>query len=195
MEKDKSNEKNTKSDSKSSSESSKKTDNSTDKIIDDVKDAAKKGIENVKEAIDDLGIDTDEIKQNIKEGAFKIKEKAKEFAKDIDENTKEFQEEAKSAGSDFKKGANEAYEQLTDQDGSKRILVGILAIILGPLGIHKFVLGYTKEGIIMLLVTLVSFGIGAWLTGLIGLIEGIIYLTKSEKEFYQTYQVNKKAWF
>ncbi len=195
MEKDKSNKKNTKSGSKSSSESSKKTDNNTEKIIDDIKGAAKKGIENIKDAIDNLGIDSDEIKQNIKESASNIKEKAKEFAKDFDENTKEFQKEAKSAGSDFKKGANEAYEELTNQNESKRILVGILAIILGYLGIHKFVLGYTKEGIIMLLVTLVSFGIGAWLTGLIGLIEGIIYLTKSDKEFYQTYQVNKKAWF
>jgi hypothetical protein len=31
-------------------------------------------------------------------------------------------------------------------------------------------------------------------TALLGL-EGIIYLTKSDEEFYQTYQVNKKGWF
>jgi hypothetical protein len=30
------------------------------------------------------------------------------------------------------------------------------------------------------------------LTSLLGLIEGIIYLTKSDEEFYQTYQVGKK---
>jgi hypothetical protein len=32
-------------------------------------------------------------------------------------------------------------------------------------------------------------------TALLGFIEGIIYLTKSDEEFYQTYQVNKKGWF
>ena len=35
------------------------------------------------------------------------------------------------------------------------------------------------------------FGIG----GIIGLIEGIIYLTKSDADFIQTYQVGKKEWF
>jgi len=38
-------------------------------------------------------------------------------------------------------------------------------------------------------------GIGAAITGLIGLIEGIIYLTKTDEEFYQTYQAGKKTWF
>ncbi|MGB0744701.1 MAG: TM2 domain-containing protein, partial [Opitutales bacterium] len=36
----------------------------------------------------------------------------------------------------------------------KKIVAGILGILLGALGIHKFVLGYTKEGVIMLLVTI-----------------------------------------
>jgi hypothetical protein len=30
---------------------------------------------------------------------------------------------------------------------------------------------------------------------LIGLIEGIIYLTKSDAEFIQIYQVQKRGWF
>jgi hypothetical protein len=34
-----------------------------------------------------------------------------------------------------------------------------------------------------------------WLMGVLGLIEGIIYLTKSDEEFYNTYQVGKKPWF
>ena len=73
---------------------------------------------------------------------------------------------------------------------NKKIVSGILAILLGYLGIHKFYLGYTKEGLIQLLLGLL-FGIG----GLIGIIEGIIYLTKSDEDFYQTYQVGKKGWF
>jgi TM2 domain-containing membrane protein YozV len=79
------------------------------------------------------------------------------------------------------------------------MLAGILAIILGSLGIHKFILGYQKEGIIMIAVTLVvgffTCGIGASLMGIVGLIEGIIYLTKSDAEFYNTYQVGRKPWF
>jgi TM2 domain-containing membrane protein YozV len=78
---------------------------------------------------------------------------------------------------------------------SKRVISGVLGIILGALGIHKFILGYTAEGIIMLLLSVLTCGIGAYLMGLIGLIEGIIYLTKSDEEFIQVYQVNKKGWF
>ena len=81
------------------------------------------------------------------------------------------------------------------QQSSKRVVAGILGIILGSLGIHKFILGYTTEGIIMLILTVVTCGLAGWLLGIIGLIEGIIYLTKSDEEFIQTYQVNKKGWF
>ena len=78
------------------------------------------------------------------------------------------------------------------KEDNKRIAAGILAIILGPFGIHKFLLGYTKEGIIWLFLSLISF---ATLTGLLGLIEGIIYLTKSDEEFIKTYQIGRKPWF
>lgn len=76
------------------------------------------------------------------------------------------------------------------QEENKKIIAGILAILVGYLGIHKFYLGYTKEGIIQLLLGLLL-GIG----GIIGIIEGIIYLTKSDQEFYQTYQRGYKGWF
>lgn len=89
------------------------------------------------------------------------------------------------------------------QQSSKRIAAGILAILLGQFGIHKFVLGYTNEGIILLGLTLISYVlmcvvIGAFLVfipAIIGVIEGIIYLTKSDEEFVYTYQTNKKGWF
>ncbi|WP_299155778.1 NINE protein [uncultured Tenacibaculum sp.] len=82
---------------------------------------------------------------------------------------------------------------------SKRVLAGILAIVLGGLGIHKFILGYTKEGIIMLVGTfilgIITCGIAAWVVAVIGLVEGIIYLTKSDEEFIYTYQTNDRGWF
>ena len=81
------------------------------------------------------------------------------------------------------------------KEENKKMLAGILAIILGPFGVHKFVLGYTKEGLIMLLITVLTCGIGAVVTSVIGLIEGIIYLTKSDDEFYEMYQAGQKPWF
>ncbi|WP_264525683.1 TM2 domain-containing protein [Flavobacterium sp. N502536] len=55
------------------------------------------------------------------------------------------------------------------REENKKVVAGILAILLGFLGIHKFYLGYNKEG--------------------------IIYLTRTDEEFYQTYQVGQKGWF
>ncbi|PXY40067.1 hypothetical protein DMB65_14865 [Flavobacterium cheongpyeongense] len=77
------------------------------------------------------------------------------------------------------------------REENKKVLAGVLGIVLGGFGVHKFVLGYTQEGIIQLIVTLVTCGMGS----LIGFVEGIIYLTKTDEDFYQTYQVGKKGWF
>jgi TM2 domain-containing membrane protein YozV len=77
----------------------------------------------------------------------------------------------------------------------KKVAAGVCGILIGALGVHKFILGLTTPGIIMLLVSVLTCGIGAVPMGIIGLIEGIIYLTKSDEEFYQLYGVNKKGWF
>ena len=69
--------------------------------------------------------------------------------------------------------------------------IPVLGILFGSLGIHKFVLGYNKEGFIQILISFLTCGAA----GIIGFIEGIIYLTKSDEEFYQTYQVGKRPWF
>ncbi len=71
----------------------------------------------------------------------------------------------------------------------KKLVAGILAILLGGFGVHKFYLGYTKEGVIQLLLSLVCIG------GIIGIIEGIIYLTKTDQEFVATYVTGRKPWF
>ena len=78
---------------------------------------------------------------------------------------------------------------------NKKLIAGLLGILLGTFGVHKFVLGYQKEGMIMLLVTILTCGIGAGVMGIIGLIEGILYLTKTDEEFYEMYQLNQKTWF
>jgi TM2 domain-containing membrane protein YozV len=82
---------------------------------------------------------------------------------------------------------------------SNKIAAGIFGILLGGLGIHKFILGYTGAGLIMLLVTIVggilTCGIAAGVMHIIGLIEGIIYLTKSDEEFVRVYVDGRKEWF
>jgi TM2 domain-containing membrane protein YozV len=82
---------------------------------------------------------------------------------------------------------------------SNRVLVGILAIVLGGLGVHKFILGYQKAGIIMVCVTIFTpmflHGYGAGAMWVVGIIEGIMYLMKSDQDFYNTYVAHKKEWF
>ena len=76
-----------------------------------------------------------------------------------------------------------------------KLVAGLLAILLGSLGIHKFYLGYTGTGVLMLLVSILTLGLGAVVMEIIGIIEGILYLSKSDYEFYQTYEVGQKKWF
>jgi TM2 domain-containing membrane protein YozV len=78
---------------------------------------------------------------------------------------------------------------LPHYDSSKKVTAGILAILLGGLGVHKFYLGYTAEGIIMILLLFCG------ISPIIGLVEGIIYLTKSDPDFYWTYEAARKPWF
>jgi TM2 domain-containing membrane protein YozV len=77
----------------------------------------------------------------------------------------------------------------------KKLAAGICGILLGHLGIHKFILGLTTPGIIMLLATLLTCGIAWPVMHIIGIIEGIMYLSKSDEEFYRLYAVEKKGWF
>lgn len=78
---------------------------------------------------------------------------------------------------------------------TNRMAAGIFGILLGWLGVHKFVLGYVGEGLIMLFVTLLTFGFGGIVMFVVGVIEGVIYLTKTDQEFHAIYEVGRKAWF
>ena len=78
----------------------------------------------------------------------------------------------------------------------------LLALFLGGFGSHKFYLGYTGPAILYLLTFTVGWFI-LWILlyiptiilAIIAFVEGIIYITKSEEEFHETYVVNKKTWF
>jgi TM2 domain-containing membrane protein YozV len=78
---------------------------------------------------------------------------------------------------------------------SSKIAAGVCGILLGSLGVHKFILGYTGAGLIMLLVTVLTCFIASPVMHIVGLIEGILYLTKSDEEFVRTYVDGRKEWF
>lgn len=82
---------------------------------------------------------------------------------------------------------------------NKKLAAGLTGIFLGAFGVHKFILGYTKPAIIMLVVSLaggvVTCGVASFVMGVIGLVEGIIYLTKTNEEFEATYLDAEKSWF
>lgn len=73
----------------------------------------------------------------------------------------------------------------------KKLVCGLLALLLPAFAIHRFMLGDVVGGIVRILLN-IACGAGA----IISFIEGIIYLTKSDEEFVETY-INepKKGWF
>jgi TM2 domain-containing membrane protein YozV len=81
--------------------------------------------------------------------------------------------------------------QMPPNVSNTKLAAGLCGILLGGLGVHKFILGYTTEGIITIVASLLTCGVFS----LVSLIEGILYLVKSEQEFYETYMLNKKPWF
>lgn len=148
-----------------------------------------------------LSDDLNDMLGDAKEGAKKAADKAGEFAEEAKEKAKEFADEAKETASEFAESAKETFDNVSGDN--KKILAGILGIFLGWAGAHKFILGYNKEGFILLGIFLLSIPLMCIIVGaftiyipvIIGIIEGIIYLTKSDAEFYNTYQAGKKPWF
>lgn len=79
-----------------------------------------------------------------------------------------------------------------------KVVAALLAFFLGLFGVHKFYLGRTTAGVIMLLcgtIGWVLFAIPPMVVGLIAFIEFIIYLTKSDQQFYQDYVIGDRSWF
>jgi len=90
-------------------------------------------------------------------------------------------------------------DQSWDEIKSKRTTAGILAILFGYLGVHKFILGYSTEGFILLAVSIfggiITCGLALTFTAIIAIIEGIIILTKTPEEFKRLYIDKKTGWF
>jgi TM2 domain-containing membrane protein YozV len=115
---------------------------------------------------------------------------------------------ARGASVDFETEGNQAksvYLALGSATGAKskdKLAAGLLAILLGGFGIHKFYLGFTGPGLVFLLVNTVGWLVTWFLLFIpnlvlwvIALVEGIIYLTRTDEEFERLYVIEKKEWF
>ena len=89
-----------------------------------------------------------------------------------------------------------AAEALRQKD---HVAAGLLAIFLGMFGVHKFYLGCNQAGFVMMAVSIIggilTLGLAAAVIEIIALIEGVIYLTKSQTAFDQAYVLNQRDWF
>lgn len=80
--------------------------------------------------------------------------------------------------------------QLHDENVSqKKLLCGILAIIVGTFGVQYFVLGKESGGIYTILLSIVTCGL--W--GIVTLIQGILMLCMSDSEFERKYMDPTKS--
>lgn len=87
---------------------------------------------------------------------------------------------------------------------TKKILAAVCGILAGQFGLHKFALSLNTSGAIMLSVTIGGYMLMPCTVGAsvicpaimhgLGVIEGIVYLVRSDAEFHQRYVVNKQAW-
>ena len=78
-----------------------------------------------------------------------------------------------------------------------RLTAGILALLVGGFGVHKFYLGYNNQGILLLLMSTVGMILvfPLFASAIIELSEAIIYLTTRDQKFYDTYEANQILWF
>lgn len=66
-----------------------------------------------------------------------------------------------------------------DPQAKSKLAAGLLAIFLGGLGIHRFYLGDTNRGVLMLLLSVLSCFILYPIIHIWGLVEGVLYLSGS----------------
>jgi TM2 domain-containing membrane protein YozV len=88
-----------------------------------------------------------------------------------------------------------SYDPVIAAKASNKIAAGVLGILLGGLGIHKFVLGYNRAGLVMLLVSVLTCFAAYLPMHIIGIVEGVIYLTRSDEEFVRNYVEQQREWF
>lgn len=95
----------------------------------------------------------------------------------------------------------------------KKLTAGLCGVLSGGFAFHKFVLGYSGTALLQMLISATlfwaavtigmrqgysfndTFFVASLVAGAIGTIEGVIYLTKPEAAFFETYLHGQKHWF
>ena len=87
-----------------------------------------------------------------------------------------------SAKAGDKAAEGEAVKVVTNTAGTQpksKMAAGLLGIFLGAFGVHNFYLGYTGKAIAQLLISVLTCFVLSFVSGIWGLIEGILILTGS----------------
>lgn len=71
--------------------------------------------------------------------------------------------------------------RVTNEQKSK-LAAGLFGIFLGTFGVHNFYLGFTGKAVTQLLITVLSCGFLSPVSGIWGLIEGILILSGDQKK-------------
>ena len=66
---------------------------------------------------------------------------------------------------------------------ASRGIAGLLAILVGAIGVHYFYIGKTGAGVVFLLATLLTCGFLGVVTEIVSLIQGILFFTSTQEEF------------
>tara|TARA_B100000212_G_scaffold179240_1_gene134925 strand:+ start:704 stop:1216 length:513 start_codon:yes stop_codon:yes gene_type:complete len=159
-------------------------DNEIDELKEEIQDLKKK------KEIEKLKAEVDSLKNQNK--TEKKKKEIKTLQAEVDSLTPEPYQNSAPNSSQY-------LDPKWDEIKSKRTTAGILGILFGSFGVHKFILGYTGEGFIYLGVTVfggvITCGLAWGVTYILGIVEGIIYLTKTPEEFKRIYIDKKTGWF
>lgn len=111
------------------------------------------------------------------------------------------EEEQQAANDEVEKThrARSVFRSLRQISIRDRRVAGVLAMVLGAFGMHKFYLGYHNQGFILLAATillgLVSFGLGILAIWMVAFAEGMNYFSLSQQEFERVYVEGTHNWF
>jgi len=97
------------------------------------------------------------------------------------------QDQQQSQWQQFGNQASSALDSVFNNgpSGKSRGVAGLLAILMGWCGLHYFYLNKTTAGVVFLLISLISCGVLAAVTGIVSIIQGVLFFTSTQQEFEQ----------
>jgi len=93
----------------------------------------------------------------------------------------DFQEQWRQFGNQAQAAVDDVFS--SGPSGKSRGVAGLLALLLGSVGVHYFYIGKSTAGVIFLLVALLSCGVLGTVTWVISIIQGVLFFTSTQQEF------------